>query len=805
MSILKNEREITAINNPPLVLPSSTAGNKQMRAKENNRNKGNIHSYNKSTRLINEKKPVSEAPQSIWMLTTYPPKQCGIATFSNDLLKAVNKVYGESVSIKIAAIETTQVQRNYPPEVKYIFNSGLGDYYSEFTSIINNDPQIKALVIQHEFGLFPEPRFQDFVTMLNNVTIPVMLVMHTVIPSPSPALKKMTRSLANAAARVIVMTNNSAALLESNYDISSEKIGVIAHGTHLPGHVNKQAIKEKLGLQNRTVLGTFGLIGRNKNIEISLKALSSLVGQFPEITFLVLGCIHPEVFKNEGDAYLKELEEIVQQNNLQNHVKFINHYLTLEELLEYLHATDIYLFTSKDRAQAVSGTFVYALSAGCAIVSTPIPHARELLENGTGLLFDFENPESLSKQILKYLENKELREETGRRALEKMAATAWENSAIQYINCVNEFCKENFRIDFRLPPINTSHLEHLTSEKGIYQFGIYSQPDASYGYTIDDNARALIAAVKLLRHTHNPKMLNLAGIYLKFIKDCQKPDGTFFNYMNDDGSESDQNKNVNLEDSNGRAAWALGYITSQQNLLPASITQEANIIFQKALPNFKLVQSPRAIAFIIKGLYYSTLSSPFKYTALIKKLADKLVSLYKQSSDKDWKWFEPYITYANSLLPEALLIAYELTSDNAYGDIAKESFDFLLSKIFSEKRIRVISNKGWLHKGQTAQEYGEQPIDVAYTILTLDRFYRVYKKDDYAVKLKIAFSWFLGNNHLNRIVYNSVTGGCYDGIEEKSVNLNQGAESTVSYLMARSAAEQYYLAENAASPRILFQ
>jgi uncharacterized protein YyaL (SSP411 family) len=198
------------------------------------------------------------------------------------------------------------------------------------------------------------------------------------------------------------------------------------------------------------------------------------------------------------------------------------------------------------------------------------------------------------------------------------------------------------------------------------------------------------------------------------------------------------------------------------------------------------------MAFIIKGLYYyNSIQTNPEYNELVKRFADRLVNMYKHESDTEWKWFESYLTYANSILPEALLCAYILSGNKEYKDIAKSSFDFLLANTFNENRIRVISNKSWMKRGEYAATFGEQPIDVAYTIITLNKFYQVFKSEGYLDKMEKAFTWFLGNNHLRQVIYNPCTGGCFDGLEENHVNLNQGAESSVSYLVARLEIEKY--------------
>jgi len=279
--------------------------------------------------------------------------------------------------------------------------------------------------------------------------------------------------------------------------------------------------------------------------------------------------------------------------------------------------------------------------------------------------------------------------------------------------------------------------------------------------------------------------------YFQFIKHCQQPDGDFLNYVDKKNKFTGQNKDVNLDDANGRAIWALGYIISLMGVIPYEMVSEAITLIEKSLPRLNKIHSTRAMAFAVKGIYYyySAIKSP-ESLVLARTFADRLVQMYRHESNAKWEWFEGYLTYANSILPEAMLYAWLMTGEILYKDIARSSFNFLLSQTFNENGIEVISNKNWLLKGEEAGHFGEQPIDVAYTIMTLSNFYAVFTDEDYRLKMETAFNWFLGNNRLHQIVYNPSTGGCYDGLEETHVNLNQGAESTISYLMARFTIEK---------------
>jgi len=293
--------------------------------------------------------------------------------------------------------------------------------------------------------------------------------------------------------------------------------------------------------------------------------------------------------------------------------------------------------------------------------------------------------------------------------------------------------------------------------------------------------------------TGNEKDTSSIKTYLNFIEHCQQPEGNFLNYVDETKNFTQQNYETNLDDSNGRAIWALGFMLWKRRLLPIALVSKAVSIIQPAINQIINVHSTRALAFTIKGLYYYYNAYPSTSTLnVIKQLAERLTKMYRHESESNWEWYESYLTYGNSILPESMLCAYLLTGNHEYKNIAMSSFNFLISHTFKGDQIKVISNRSWMQKGTKSDQFGEQPIDVAYTILALSNFYGVYRNTHYLDKMKTAFNWFLGHNHLKQVIYNPCTGGCYDGLEETHVNLNQGAESAVSYLMARLTTEKYF-------------
>ena len=727
----------------------------------------------------------------ILVITSYPPRECGIATYSQDLIKALNNKFSKSLSVRVCALKTGNQNYDYPDEVKYILNTSEVTSYLNLAQTINDDEQIQLVLVQHEFGLYKEQE-TAFLQLLYELSKPIVLVFHTVLPKPDLRLKTEVKNIIAACKSVIVMTNTSANILMNDYGIHKQKISVIPHGTHLVQHLNEQTLKEKYKLSGRKVLTTFGLLSKGKSLETTIEALPAIVKQCPEVLFLIIGKTHPEVVKNDGEVYRNGLIQRVKELKLENHVKFVNKYLALPELLEYLQLTDIYLFTSNDPNQAVSGTFVYAMSCGCPIISTPIPHALELLSKDTGIIFDFNDSKQLADDVIMLLNNNPLRKSIIVNTLQKIISTAWENSAVAHAMLFQQIASDKIKIQFNLPEINFSHLKEMTTNIGLIQFSKVNIPDITTGYTLDDNARALVATCMSFKMEGTEEKIEQIRLYLSFIKFCQQPGGDFLNYVDQDKNFTDQNKEVNLDDSNGRALWALGYLLLLKGTVPNDIITEAEKMFEMSIPHVGKIDSPRAMAFAIKGFYYrQKVVKSQKNIDIIKTFANQLVVLYKHEATDKWEWFESWLTYANSVLPEAMLYTWLITKEPIYKDIAKTSFNFLLEHTFNENGIEVISNKTWLQKGKEAGRFGEQPIDVAYTIMTLAKFYDVLNDEDYRDKMIIAFNWFLGSNRLHQIIYNPCTGGCYDGLEETHVNLNQGAESTVSYLMARLTIEKY--------------
>ncbi|WP_264565503.1 glycosyltransferase [Flavobacterium sp. N3904] len=735
----------------------------------------------------------SKKSKTILLMSSYPPRECGLATFSNDIVNSVKLVFGDSLPIEVCALQKEENQFEYGLDVHYALTVTSIEEYRLLAEKINTRDDIGMVCIEHEFGLYEGEYGNYLLSFLLAVNKPIATVFHTVLPEPNDKLKKIVQAIIDFSNKIVVLTKKSQEILIQYYDCQESKLTLIPHGTHMVLWDQKDKLKKAYGYSEKIVLSTFGLISDNKNIESVLFALPAVIAKHPEVIYLVIGKTHPEILKRDGEKYRNILVETTKKLKIENNVFFVNEFLELKQLLNYLILSDIYLFASKDPNQAVSGTFAYAMSCGCAIISTPIAHAVEDLNSSIGiLLHEFDKPEEFQNAILKLVENKEKRLEMGRNGYALTHETTWENVALKYGFLFAEVTESKKKLRFNFPPIKLDHIKEMTTDYGILQFSNFSQPDFSSGYTVDDNARALINMIMYHDTSADPIALKLASIYLNFIVGIQRDDGSFDNYKDFNHHLTKQNELVNLEDSNGRALWSLGFTLSHQKKLPLDLVEQTQKAWDKAIVHIDEVVSPRAIAYTLKGLYYYYQVNPEeKIKKNITQLADKLLNHYHINSDEDWCWYEDYMTYANNVLPEAMLFSFLATGDLKYKKIALTTFDFLLSHYFMKGEFSVISNRGWFVRGKKKNTYGEQPIEVATTIITLHLFYEVTGNVKYRKQLNLAFSWFLGNNHLNQIVYNPVNGASYDGLEEKNVNINQGAESTLCFFKAQLIMNKY--------------
>ncbi|MFH1501118.1 MAG: glycosyltransferase [archaeon] len=716
-------------------------------------------------------------------LGNYPPKECGIATFTKDLATAMNKKWNPRLKSRIIALNDEECVYHYNKKVILEANREDIEEFINLAKRINNSDEIKIVCIQHEFGIFGGEYGSYLVPFMETIEKPVVTTFHSVLPDPDKVRKRIVQYICEKSAGVVVMAEKAIEILEREYEADPSKIHLVYHGIPDMPLQDSSITKKHLKLEGKDVILTFGLLSRNKAVEYMIKALPPLVKKYPNLLYLIVGETHPNVRREEGETYRNSLVSLVKKLGLKDHVKFYNKYLTLQEITEYLKASDIYVCTNNDPDQIVSGTLSYAMGCGAAIISTPSIYAEEVLAKERGIVVEFKNPNSYTRAIDKILTDKSLADKLRENAYSFSRQMIWQNVATGYLRIFNQITQLREDTTKKFPYVRLRHLNNLTDETGIIQFSKLTTPDKESGYTVDDNSRALIATVLHSNLFKSKNSLKLAKTYLNFLENSQDSEGWFNNIIKDNKVLCDS------EDAFGRALWALGFTISKSK--NQELAQKAEEMFSKSYKHVEKLKYPRSKAFSLVGLYYYYKKNPNQEALTkIKNIADELVELYERETSENWHWFEQSLTYANSKIPEALFFAYRLTKNEKYLEIAEKTLNFLSDMVFIEGKLAPIGQNGWYKRSGERAFFDQQPVDASAMAQTYLIAYYTTKKREYYQKAVLSFNWFLGKNYLNQMVYNESTGGCYDGLSKESINLNQGAESTISYLMARLFLEE---------------
>jgi glycosyltransferase involved in cell wall biosynthesis len=721
----------------------------------------------------------------------YLPRNCGIATFTYDLSHAIGNEIGAS-SFGVIAINNIPEGYDYPKEVVFEIQQNKIQDYRLAAEYINLSG-IDLVCLQHEFGIFGGPEGRYIIHFLANLKKPVVTTLHTVLKTPSAGYRQGLLEVARFSHALVVMSRMAEDILREVYDIPPEKIHFIPHGVPDVPFIDPNFYKDKFQVEGRLVLLTFGLLNPNKGIENVLEALPAVIQQYPNVAYIILGATHPEVKRVQGDEYRISLQRLVRKLGLEQHVLFYNRFVDLEELCEFIGACDIYITPYLNQEQIVSGTLAYAVGMGKAVVSTPYWYAQELLAEGRGRLVEFGNIKELGQTLIELIKNEVERHQMRKKAYELGRKMIWKEVAREYLK-VFEKAITGYRAippdknlirqmlpPLSLPEVRLDHLLRLTDNTGIMQHATRGIPDRRYGYSTDDIGRALVVILMHYQQFQEPGVLSLAEIYLSFLSHAQLDDGRFHNFMDYSRHFLDE---VGSEDTLGRALWGLGYaVMAGHNEGFRTLARE---LFEKGNNAAHRLTFPRAMAYAICGLYYYLQHYPGA-TAMkrtLQALADNLVGLYEKNREEGWFWLEPFLTYANAKIPHSLLLAYCALNHDRYLWVGKESLDFLTHTLYNGEYFDLIGNQGWYYKGKKRALYSQQPIDAGYLVEAYVTAYEITKQEDYRQWALTAFEWFLGRNRLGIPLYDFSRAACYDGLDSHGINVNQGAESIICFLLA---------------------
>lgn len=732
--------------------------------------------------------------RNVALIGSYVPRQCGIATFTKDLRDGIAGVGGAQKTLVLAMDDASETYR-YPQEVAFQIPKYKNQEYFTSADLININ-QVDVVIVQHEYGIYGGADGEFVLDLVKNLRMPIITTLHTVLQEPSPGQAKVLRELGKHSDRLVVMSHLAATWLRDVYSIPEEKICFIPHGIHDVPFVEPAVYKDEFGLEGQTVMLTFGLLGPSKGIEVAIRALPKIVEQNPDLVYVVLGATHPEILKREGSAYRIALERMAKSLGVRDHVQFHNRFVTLEELCGYIGAADIYVTPYPNKAQITSGTLAYALGAGKVIVSTPYWYAEELLAQERGRLFPFGDHEVLAATVNELLRNDAQRNAMRNRAYLHGRSMVWSEVARDYLALAEKVILEHqfrprFSATFRrqradaesIPDVNLFHMQTLTDGTGILQHATCAVPDRHHGYCVDDNARALIVAVMSNYVYKDGPAAQLANTYLSFLHYAfDTATRRFHNFMSYDRRWLDE---MGSEDSHSRAIWALGVSTA---LAPnEGILAFSTRLFSEALPSLQSFSSPRAWAFALIGIhaYLKRFDGDTTARRMRVELSERLFGLFERQGAPEWPWCEDCVTYDNAKLPHALILSGQWIPNKEMVQQGLRSLEWLvMQQLHANGRVSLIGNAGWLSRTGDRASFDQQPVEAMALVEACAEAYRCTQDPVWLNRTRQCFGWFLGNNDSQTVLYDYQTGGCHDGLQPNGPNANEGAESTVAWLIS---------------------
>ena len=723
------------------------------------------------------------------------PRKCGIATFTSDLLAAVAAAHPQSQCFSVS-VNDIPGGYEYPEVVRFeIEEQDLSSYLraADFLNISDVD----IVCLQHEFGIFGGPAGGHILALLRELRMPVVITLHTILREPKADQRRVMHELVALSTRLVVMADRGRQMLQEIYQAPPVKIDLIPHGIPDVGFVDSTDFKDQFGVEGRVVLLTFGLLSPNKGIEYVLNALPYILVEFPDVVYIVLGATHPNELREHGEAYRLSLEILAKKNKLEKNVIFYNRFVELENLKEFIGAADLYITPYLNEAQITSGALAYTFGAGKVVVSTPYWHAAELLAEDRGVLVPFGDAPAIAREVIGLL-----RDDTRRHAIRKNAyqlgrEMVWSNVARLYMRSFELSQIEGTArsrkslatktLDQKpreLPELNLSHLSRMTDSIGIFQHAIFSIPNFSEGYCTDDNARAFILAVLLSELGEEPERVRtLATTYAAFLHHAfDLRVKRFHNHMSFDRRWLDEQGS---EDCQGRALWALGVGVGRSPYRSFQIM--AGQLFALALPALTELTSPRAWAFGLIGIheYLRRLSGDSLVNQTRETLTSRLMELFERTAQPDWRWFQEDLTYDNAKLPHALILTGRTTGQQAVLERGLQALRWLTELQISEKgHFRSIGTNGFYRRGGMRANFDQQPIEAQAMVSACLEAYRATSDLWWYEQAQRAFDWFIGWNDLGLELCSPKTGGCRDGLHVDRVNRNQGAESTLAFLLS---------------------
>jgi len=729
------------------------------------------------------------------LVGNYLPRLCGIATFTTDLLQSMARETPDKAYWAVAMNDTPSGY-DYPRDVRFEINQNRFQEYRLAADFLNMN-RIELVCLQHEYGIFGGLYGKHVLALLNNLRMPVVTALHTVLQNPDAGQRETLEEILFASDKVVVMSRHAEDILHDLYAADRERIVFIPHGIPDIQFIDPNYYKDQFGVEGKKVLLTFGLLSPGKGIENVIDALPRLVRRYPETMYIVLGVTHPQVKRESGESYRISLQQRARALGVEKHLMFHNRFVSLEKLCEFIICADVYITPYLNREQITSGTLAYAVGAGKAVISTPYRYAEEILADGRGKLVPFADTDAIAGAVLELFDDPVQMNAMRKRAYKYSRDMVWTTVARSYLNLFAELKQERLARSrtvshspglgsqaMDLPEIKINHLQLLTDDTGILQHARFMIPSRVHGYTADDNARALIVTMLAQDYITDSNILDqMSCCYLSFLDHAYDPDtGRFRNYMSYNRRWSQRS---DYEDCQARVLWSLG-VSVLYSRKDSQIGMAMDL-FERTLPAFDGFHSPRAFATGLLGIlsYRQKFSGDRNARRYGEMLLDRLYTICSENGDTEWPWIEETATYENSRIPQALISAGNEAGRREISDKGLEMLDWLLTvQKDSSGHLTLIGNRGWYRRGKNRARFDQQPVEAGSLVEACVEAFSATRDPRWAQEAGLCFEWFLGRNDLQAPLYDYVTGGCRDGLQPGGVNQNQGAESTLVWLMA---------------------